>query len=280
MLEVAGEEIGVDDATDAKERRLLELLGAMPSAVVAFSGGVDSSYLAFAAARALGERALAVTALSPSVPEVQRAMARRVAATVRIRHLEIDTREVDDPAYRKNALDRCYFCKSELYGRLSELALLHGWKNILSGTNSDDLGDFRPGLNAAAEQQVRHPLVEAALGKSEIRRLSRRAGLPTWDVPASPCLASRIPFGQEVTVEKLSQVETAEEALRRLGLVEFRVRHHGDLARIEVPAALIGELLDDERRAAIVAAVRAAGFRHVAVDLEGFRSGSLHAGLR
>jgi uncharacterized protein len=259
-----------------RREALLAILGSLPSPVVAFSGGVDSSYLAHAARQALGDAAVAVTALSPSVPEVQRQMARRIAAQVGIRHLEIETREMEDPGYRANALSRCYRCKSELYGRLQELAPRHGWGVILSGTNRDDLGDFRPGLGAAAERGVRHPLVEAELTKTDIRVLSREAGLPTWNAPASPCLSSRIPYGQEVTVEKLGQIEAAEQLLRTLGLTELRVRHHGDIARIEVPAEALPRLVTPEARERVVAGLRALGFRYVTLDLEGFRSGNLN----
>lgn len=262
-----------------REERLLALIGELPSAVVAFSGGVDSSYLVHAAARALGRRVVAVTALAPSVPRIQRDMARAIAAHVGVEHVLIDTSEMDDPRYRQNAPDRCYFCKSELYGRLEELAAVRGWQVILSGTNADDLGDYRPGLAAALKRKVRHPLAEVGLGKREIRELSRRAGLPTWDAPASPCLSSRIPYGQEVTVEKLSQIEAAEALLRAHGFRELRVRHHGDVARIELGAADLAALAAHPEREAIVRALKALGFRYVALDLEGFRSGSLNEGL-
>jgi uncharacterized protein len=243
---------------------------------VAFSGGVDSSYLAFALARAQGDRAVAVTALSPSVPAIQREMARRIAAQVGIRHVEIETREMDEAGYRANDRDRCYFCKSELYGRLERLADGQRFHVMLSGTNADDLGDFRPGLRAAGERGVRHPLLEVGLAKADIRRLSLQAGLPTWNAPASPCLASRIPYGQEVTVDKLAQIEAAEALLRSLGLPELRVRHHGDVARIEVPVARLAELTAEGVRERVVADLKSLGFKHVALDLEGFRSGSLN----
>lgn len=262
------------EGVDAREARLLGILGGLPEAVVAFSGGVDSSYLAWAAQRALGARATAVTALSPSVPEVQRSMAREIASVVGIRHEQIETHEMDREGYRANSVLRCYFCKSELYDRLRDLAAARGWTYVLSGTNADDLGDYRPGLKAAAEHEVRHPLVEAGLSKADIRFLSRRAGLPTWDAPASPCLSSRIPFGLEVTVEKLGQIEVAEAAMRELGFAELRIRHHGDVARLEVPLARLADVLAS--RAEVVARVKAAGFRHVALDLEGFRSGNLN----
>lgn len=260
----------------AKEEALLSLLRGLPPAAVAFSGGVDSSYLAFALHAAQGDAAVAVTALSPSVPAIQREMARRIAAKVGIRHVEIETHEMEEAGYRANDRDRCYFCKSELYGRLDGLAAGLGFAVMVSGTNADDLGDFRPGLRAAGERGVRHPLVEAGLSKAEIRRLSLQAGLPTWNAPASPCLASRIPYGQEVTVDKLAQIEAAEALLRSLGLPELRVRHHGDVARIEVPLARLPELVAPAVRERVVADLKALGWKHVALDLEGFRSGSLN----
>ncbi|MFN7975106.1 MAG: ATP-dependent sacrificial sulfur transferase LarE [Acidobacteriota bacterium] len=262
-----------------KEEELLSLLRGLPRAMVAFSGGVDSSYLVSAARVAMGDRVLAVTALSPSVPEVQREMARRIAAEVGVAHRFVDTAEMGNPGYRENSLQRCYHCKTELYGTLEELGAREGFDVILSGTNKDDLGDFRPGLRAASERAVRHPLCEVGLDKAEIRVLSRRAGLPTWDAPASPCLASRVPYGQEVTVDKLSQIEKAEAVLRRFGFHETRVRHHGDVARIEVAPDEIARIVASADRAQIVREIKGLGFRHVALDLEGYRTGSLHQGL-
>jgi uncharacterized protein len=267
-----------------KELRLLAWLGAQPSVLVGFSGGVDSAYLACVAVEALGpSRVLAVIGRSPSYPAEQWAMARDVAARAGLPVLEVDTHELADPRYAANPSDRCYFCKTELWTVLGAIAKERGIGVIVDGTNADDLGDWRPGARAAAEHTVRSPLADLGFTKAEIRALSERRGIPTWSQPSSPCLSSRLPYGTPVTTERLAQVERAERALRVLGIAgDLRVRHHGDLARVELAPALVIEWLAPDRHRALRAAVRAAGFARVALDLRGFRSGSLNvlAGVR
>jgi uncharacterized protein len=244
---------------------------------VAFSGGVDSSVVAAVAARALGPRALAVTAVSPSVAEGELDGARRVADAIGIAHETIATDELAREGYRRNAPDRCYFCKTELYESLAALAEQRGYAALLSGANADDAGDWRPGLRAAAEHGVRHPLLEAGAGKDAVRALARRLALPSADKPATPCLASRIPYGTAVEPETLAQIDRAERAVRALGFRELRVRHHGILGRVEIAAADLDRALASENE--LTAAVRAAGYRHAVVDREPFRSGRLNTGL-
>jgi uncharacterized protein len=267
-----------------KESRLRAWLAAQPSVLVGFSGGVDSAYLACVAIETLGApRVLAVIGRSASYPAEQWAMARDVAARAGLPVLEADTHELADPRYAANPSDRCYFCKTELWNVLGAIARARGIATIVDGTNADDLGDWRPGSRAALEHAVRSPLADAGLTKAEIRALSERRGIPTWSQPSSPCLSSRLPYGTPVTVERLAQVERAERALRVLGIAgDLRVRHHGDLARVELAPALIGEWLAPARRRALRDAVRGAGFARVAIDLRGFRSGSLNvlAGVR
>jgi len=262
---------------DAKELALRSLIKSFGSVIVAFSGGVDSAYLAYIANLELAALALAVTGDSASYPVFQRELADRIVSQFGIRHEIIATEEFQDPNYTSNPTNRCYFCKSELYTKLSDLALSRGIKVICDGTNSDDLGDWRPGRQAAREFAVRSPLVECSLTKSEIRALSQRAGLPTWDQPASACLSSRIPYGQIVTVEKLSRVDRAEQVLKSLGFNQVRVRHHGEIARIEIAQSEMAKALCLEMAARMSSELKRLGFKYVALDLEGYRTGSLNA---
>ena len=246
----------------------------MGSVVVAFSGGADSALVAAVATRELGKSALAVTAVSPSLPPGELEAARETAELVGVRHRAVRTSEVDREAYRANGIDRCYHCKTELYNVLAELARREGYAVVASGANADDLGDFRPGLKAAKEHAVRHPLVEASLGKDDVRELSRELGLPTWDKPASACLSSRFAFGVRIGVEELSKVGRAERAIKDLGFRQVRVRVHGDVARVEVEQQEIANLVD--QRQAVTEALKGLGYRFVTLDLEGFRSGSMN----
>jgi len=251
-----------------------ERISACGSAVVAFSAGVDSTFVLAVAREVLGERAFALTAHSPSVPQAERAEARALAARLGARHLERESREQDDPGYVANGSDRCYHCKRELYRLCAEAARELGAAAILDGFNADDRRDHRPGHRAAAEALVRSPLAEAGLSKLEVRAWSEAYGLPTWDKPQMACLASRIPYGTPVTPERLAQIERAEAALRALGLRDLRVRHHGDVGRVEVGEGEMQAAF--ARRAEVAAAVKAAGFRVAALDLEPFRSGRLN----
>lgn len=260
-----------------KRDRLLAWFRQWPGVAVAFSGGVDSTVVAKAAALALGERAVAITADSPSVPRSELAEARRLATLIGIRHIVLPTREFENPSYLRNDGTRCYFCKSELYTVVARVLPELGAVVVVSGANLDDRGDYRPGLTAAAEHGVRHPLQEAGFRKADVRTLARHWGLPNWDKPASPCLSSRLAPGVTVTPERTSRVEAAEALLRRLGLRECRVRYHdGDLARIEVPTTEIGRLAAEPVRSELASEFRRLGFKFVTLDLEGFRSGSLN----
>jgi uncharacterized protein len=263
-----------------KEAVLRERLRGAGRLLVAFSGGVDSSYLAFAAHGELGSGALAVTAVSPSYPESHRAMAEQVVKDFEIPHRFVETHEMANPAYRANAPDRCYHCKSELFRVMGELCSELGFEAVAYGVNTDDTGDFRPGHRAAAERGVMSPFLDAALSKSEIRALSRAAGLPSADLPASACLSSRLPYGTEVTPERLRQVERGEEALRALGFRQVRLRHHGELARVEIDPAELPRALDADMARRISAAIRPLGFRFVSLDLDGYRTGSLNEVLQ
>lgn len=262
---------------DAKRQRLLDTLRALGRVAVAFSGGIDSTVVAQAARTALGDRAVAVTADSPSVPRAEIEEARQLAERIGIRHRIVRTEEFASPDYVRNDGTRCYHCKSELYAQIERLLPELDAEVICSGANLDDLGDYRPGLVAAAEHHVRHPLQEAGFTKADVRTLARHWDLPTWDKPASPCLSSRLAPGVEVTPERTARIEAAERYLRQLGLRELRVRlHEGELARIEVPLAALPMLADPAVREPLQDHLKGLGFRYVTLDLEGFRSGSLN----
>lgn len=261
----------------ARRDLLLEILRGYGRLAVAYSGGVDSAVVAKAAQVALGDATIAVTAVSESLAQGELEEATGLAKRIGIAHRVIRTEEFADPNYLRNNSDRCYFCKSELYGRLENLKDALGVDTIASGANMDDQGDHRPGMKAAAEHGVRHPLQEAGLTKDHVRQLAKGWGLPTWDKPATPCLSSRIAYGEDVTPEKVRMIDAAEGWLRRQGLRLLRVRYHkGDLARIEVPVEELARLADPEVRKALIPAFRELGFKFVTLDLEGFRSGSLN----
>lgn len=261
-------------ASAAKLARMKEEIARCGSALVAFSAGVDSTFVLAVAREVLGERAVALTAHSPAVPAAEREAARAIAARLGARHVERDSREQEDPAYVANAPDRCYHCKKELYRLCEDAARAEGLAAVLDGFNADDRRDHRPGRRAAEERGVRSPLAEAGLSKAEVRAWSEAYRLPTWDKPQMACLASRIPYGTRVTPERLAQVESAEVAIRSLGLRDVRVRHHGSIGRVEVGEAELEHAF--ARRAEIAAAVKAAGFRIAALDMEPFRSGRMN----
>ena len=266
--------------TSEKAVRLHRILEDMGSVVVAYSGGVDSAFLAVEAHAALGDRALAITADSPSIPRSELKDAQSIASQFGFQHRVIDTFETQDPRYQENSPQRCFFCKGELYSRLLPIAEQEGFDWVANGTNSDDLGDFRPGLDAARRSNVRSPLCEAELTKSEIRQLSKERGLPTWDKPAMACLASRVPYGDKVTVEVLRQIEAAEDYLRNLGIRDLRVRHHDRIARIEVDDDGFSLLARQDVRRDLVRHFRTLGYTYVTLDMSGFRSGSLNEVLQ
>jgi uncharacterized protein len=261
---------------DTKEERLREIFRELDSVIVAYSGGVDSSYVAYVANAELGPRAVCITGQSASLPEYQRAEIDSVVQKFGFQHEVIQTEELENPGYRANNPDRCFFCKDELYTKLESVARTRGINNIVDGSTVDDLGDFRPGRRAASQHAVRSPLIEAGLTKSEVRELSRRATLPTWDKPASPCLSSRIAYGTTVTIERLSKVDRGEEILREFGFREFRVRHHDQLVRIEIAPAEMDRVLRKELVDELARRFRQLGFKYVTLDLEGFRSGSMN----
>ncbi len=249
------------------------------SVIVAYSGGVDSALVAAVAHEVLGDRALAVTADSPSLARSELADAISLAGRIGITHRTVRTNEMERDGYRTNRPDRCYFCKDTLYLELDRISVADGYATVVNGTNTDDLGDYRPGLSAAAKHGVRSPLVVAGMTKSDVREAAKRLGLPIWDKPAQACLSSRIPYGTPVSVKVLERIGAAEAALRELGFGQLRVRHHGRVARIEVPPEQIADLVGRENRVKIAAAVHAAGYTYVTVDLDGFRSGSLNESL-
>ena len=263
-----------------KQDRLLSRLRGLDSLLVAFSGGTDSAYLAWAAHTVLGKRALAVTALSSSFSAYDRQQAEAFVREVGLRHEFIETCEFDNPPYVANNPDRCYYCKTELFSELARLAQARGYVAVAYGVNADDVHDFRPGHRAAAEHKVQAPLLEAGLTKAEIRQLSRQAGLSTWDRPASACLSSRVPYGTRVTVENLAKIEQGEAVLRELGFRQFRVRYHEDLARIEIAPTELPRALDIEMVRTVAERFRQLGFAYVTLDLEGYRQGSLNAVLK
>ena len=267
------------DGVEAKEQHLHETLAKTPSMIVAYSGGVDSAYLAYAAHRALGERMLAVTALSASYSARDRHEAEECVRRFGLPHEFIETDELSNPAYRANNPDRCYFCKDELFDKLDEMAARRGFAAIAYGVNVDDQGDWRPGQRAAREHKILTPLLDAGLTKQDIRELAYRAGVPVWNRPASACLSSRIAYGLEVTPERLAVVEKGEEALRGLGFRQFRVRHHDKLVRLEIAPDELPRALAPEMARKFVEIFKALGFDFVTLDLEGYRSGSLNTHL-
>ena len=259
-----------------KQDRLFSLLRDMDRVIVAFSGGTDSAYLAWAAHHVLGDRALAVTADSASIPESHKRDAEDFVRRFGLRHEYIETHEFDNPDYVRNSPDRCFHCKDELFTRLDQICRERGIPNVVYGVNADDTRDFRPGQQAAREHSVHAPLLDAGLTKAEIRELSRTAGLPTWDRPASACLSSRIPYGTAVTKENVKIVERGEEAIRSLGFRQFRVRFHGELVRIEVAPEELPRALNPETARAFTTIFKQLGFQYVTLDLEGYRQGSMN----
>jgi uncharacterized protein len=267
-------------ALERKEQKLFSILAEMGQVIVAYSGGTDSAYLMWAAAKVLGSKAVAITADSASIPESHKADAEEFARRNGFRHEYILTYEFDNPDYVKNDANRCFHCKDELFTRLDQVGAERGIEHIIYGVNKDDLGDYRPGQNAAKNHQVKAPLVDADLTKAEIRELSRIAGLQTWDRPASACLSSRIPYGTPVTPKTVKTVEQGEEAIKALGFRQFRVRFHGELVRIEIAKDEMDKALTPEMAQSFSAIFKSLGFLYVTLDLEGYRQGSMNEALR
>lgn len=263
-------------SAEEKEQNLRRLMCDMQTVLVAYSGGVDSAYLALIATQELEEKAICVMGLSPSVAQNQKLEAEKIAKDFEFNYFSIQTNELENPNYQANPNNRCYFCKTELYGKLVPLAKERNIEFILDGANMDDTGDYRPGREAAKENKVRSPLIEVGLTKAEIRQLSKNFNLPTWDKPASPCLSSRIAYGIPVSIERLSKVEKGEQFLRELGIREFRVRNHGELVRLEISPNEIEKVLDKKITDLIAEKFRGLGFKYVTLDLHGYRTGAMN----